>query len=656
MNIKDLTVSRRIAALIAGLCLAFLVNRAEAQQGLPSVTIMQAGSGEFERDLEAVMKLAGKKGEEQWPVIQAILPAFNQGIDPARPIRVDVIFGAQRDYRLSIPYINQKAILGNVAGFIGAKPRRVGTDLYLLKSPAFNGFLRDLKGQKYVIIAADRKNLPPNFNPLPDIQPLIAAGYDMAALVKNTAQGRNDRVKAIDDLRKELLDALKKTDDETDEQFEIRRVGLIHQLKELERLFADSENLVLGWTTDAPKKEGRLALELTALADTDLAASVSELGAKASLFSAIEKSDDAIFFGRINHSLDGMRKKHISEMLKLLEGECVTRFSSSDKVEDANKEAAQDAVKQFYAMLEAGNQMGVIDGFVDIAENNEGRSIVGAIRSADGNAAADVLAALKSAGWEVELAETPEADSSESEEAEKDVPESTSDDNADSAPAADSEDATDEEKKPEQSEASQEESSEASEESTKEEESAKEATSPSDESPTKEAQEDTSSELAIHTLKIPASRDGDLANLFGADAKLLVVTTADAVYYATGAGAEERIRQAVAATGVDETKNDGTFLETWTKVGPWIDYLKGRRERREEGQDLSKLSEEEKKAREERIELRDMAINAFAAGNDTIHTKMQSDQKKVTGLTTFAEGILRFVGTAISDFAASKLQ
>ena len=71
---------------------------------------------------------------------------------------------------------------------------------------------------------------------------------------------------------------------------------------------------------------------------------------------------------------------------------------------------------------------------------------------------------------------------------------------------------------------------------------------------------------------------------------------------------------------------------------------------------MSKLTKEEQSARKERAEIRDMAIKAFAQGQDTIHMQLKSDQKKVTGLTTYAEGILRFVGRAIADVAATKLQ
>ena len=55
-------------------------------------------------------------------------------------------------------------------------------------------------------------------------------------------------------------------------------------------------------------------------------------------------------------------------------------------------------------MLKAGSVMGVFDGFADIDYGDDGRSIVGTIRAADGTKINGVLASLKTAGWDVELA------------------------------------------------------------------------------------------------------------------------------------------------------------------------------------------------------------------------------------------------------------
>ena len=636
MNSKELTMRRTIVALLSVVFLSGFVRPVAAQKTIPTVTIMLSGTGELESDLEAIMKMGGKASEEQWPIIQAILPAFTAGIDPAKPIRVDIIFGKERDYRISIPYLKDKDLLANIQGFIGGKPRRIGTGLYALNAPAFTGFLRDNTKIKYMIIAADRDNIPANFDPVPDLQPLLAAGYDMAASVKNTADGVEDRKKAIDDLRKELLGGLKKTAEETDLEFKIRQVGLVHQLEELERLFADSESLVIGWTTDAVKKEARMDLELVALPDSTLEKSIVEVAAKPSLFSSAAKSEQSMFFGRVNHALDEMRKAHLAEMLGLLNEQAIVQVETSESIAADKKGAAKDGATAFFDMLKEGSVMGVFDGFMDVQYGEKGRSIVGTIRAADGAKIDGVLASLKEAGWDVELAgAVPAAEEASAEK--KDVKEESAAEKADA------------EVKPEGDAAKK-----ATEETSEEKDAVDPAAKP--EEKTSPADAPKKSELAIHKVKVPAIGESDFQNLFGEDVTLLVTGTANGVYYSAGPGAEDLLRKVVAESGEDAAKNDGTFVEIWAKLGPWLEYLKERRERREAGEDLSKLTKEEQMARKERAEFRDMAIKAFSEGQDTIHMQLKSQEKKVTGLTTFAEGILRFVGRAIGNVAETKLQ
>ena len=68
---------RTIVALLSAVCLFGAVRPAAAENTVPTVTIMLSSTGELESDIEAIMKMGGKEAEEQWPIIQAILPAFN---------------------------------------------------------------------------------------------------------------------------------------------------------------------------------------------------------------------------------------------------------------------------------------------------------------------------------------------------------------------------------------------------------------------------------------------------------------------------------------------------------------------------------------------------------------------------------------------------
>ena len=112
-----------------------------------------------------------------------------------------------------------------------------------------------------------------------------------------------------------------------------------------------------------------------------------------------------MFFGRVNHSLDKMRKAHLDEMLTLLTSQSIAEIDASYKVAADHKDASKDAATAFFEMLKAGSVMGVFDGFADIDHGEQGRSIVGTIRAADGTKINGILTSLKAAGWDIELAE-----------------------------------------------------------------------------------------------------------------------------------------------------------------------------------------------------------------------------------------------------------
>jgi len=605
-------VRRTLFAILSVTVLLGCLPFSSADDGLPTVKIMQAGADRLSDDIKFVMELSGSRGVKQWPNVRDVLPAFLGGVDGKKPMRIDVIFGEKREYRLSIPVADWKDFHANVAGFVGAKGRKIKTGLYFYRGAAYTGYLRELTKIGYAAISEDQAKVPADLLPLVEIQALIDAGYDLAATVTNTEMGADARRKAIVDLQKEALDSLKKLPGESDEDLEIRRVGIVHQMQELERLFADSKELTLGWTTDAEKKEGRLNLELVALENSDLEKSIQQLGMKPSLFSGIKRGEQTTFFGHINHPLDEMRQKHLTEMLGLLEARAIAEIAVNDLVAAENKDATTTATKQFFKMLHAGTAMGVFDGFVDVTEADGARNVAGGIRAADGHAAVEVLASLKAAGWDVEIdiVQAPVAPAETGTEAtDKDA------ENADATPADD------------------------------------------DKAPADAVTDAKPAAVRFHRVTIPKAGQADFTQLFGADSVMHVATTSDAIYYASGSNGLERVKASMAAAaGATPADDDGTFLETWAKLGPWIDYLKGRRERREADLDLSKLTKEEKAEREERIEMRDSAISAFAKGQDAIHMKLQRKDQKVTGLTVFGEGILRFVGSQIADFSEKTLQ
>jgi hypothetical protein len=557
---------------------AFSIPARDAQaQGFPSVSLMVKSTKEVENDLEFIVKLAGPKGAAQWPNIKAIMPAFLGGIDSSKPIRVDFVFVNGMDIRYVIPVAagGERSLIANIGGFAGAKrPKRLKKGYYRIDGPAFEGVVRILGA--YAIISSNPKLVPAGFaGPLVPIQPLIKADYDVGAIVKNTAEGAANRKKVMDDLRKEVNGTLKQRDDESEKEYELRAIALVQQIDELERIFVESDQLAFGWTTDVEKKEGRLHLELTALAKTDLEKSIEELASKPSLFAAIGRSENTIFFGRINHALDQMRQDNIQELLKLLQAQAEAKLNESANINDEDKDALREAAAIYFNILSAGTKMGAIDGFVN-AELIEGkRAVTGGIRLAD---SADALKLLQALG----MTDTQIAMNAVKLE----------------------------------------------------------------------------SGLDLHRVTFGEDHGNDLRDLFGATDFLVGFPSKDVVLYASGDEADKRIEAAVTALNGEQPENDGTFLETWARVGAWVQILKDRRVRIEKDQKLDpeKMTAEDRTKWEEDVELREEALKAFATQGDTIHTKLQRKDNKVVGVTVFAEDLLKFVGLQIAKFSEKSLQ
>jgi hypothetical protein len=585
--------------------------QAPAQNGLPSVTIMHAGVNQLDKDLAYLLKLAGPAAALQLPVIRGIIPAFTDGVDLKRAITVDIILGNPRDYRVSLPIANLNDLLKNIAGFAGAKGVPVGRNKWVFRGGRAFAGVAIVVGD-YLVLANNAANIPRGFSPLVAINRLKK--YHMAASVTNTAAGAKDRKGVIDAIRDELEEATTRLPNETNDQFELRKLAQNHRIDELERLFVDAEELVLGWTTNYEKKEGRLDLELSALPGTQLAADIAGLGNDPSLFSSIVRAKNSTVFGRLNHALDQMRQGNITQFLGLIEKQVLKRIANAKNVEDANKPSAADALQKFIGMLQDGNsKVGRIDGFLEITEGKDGRTLVGGIRAHCGTKVEDVLKALQAAGWDVKL-NTDESG---------DAPTTVGD------PPPPGEAAADEN---------------IEEEATEDDEDAPKQPCPPVE------------KIRFHEVKIPANREFDFPAVFGTDT-MLIAAGNEVVYYAVGNGAEAGIRKAIEATGEDLEKEDGTFFEVWYRIAPWIKWGQERAARLGPDPDLT---EKEKQAEAERVALGKRALAVFGGGLDSIYTKLQvkkdDDRKIVVGFSTFADGLLRFVGSEVAKAAKDKLQ
>ena len=94
-------ISLRLAIAAAVLLSAVSVR---AQDYVPRISSTLKTSNEAIADLEWVLNLTSPEERKQWPTLKDYLDIFLIGVDPARPLRSDVIMGAKVDrYIMSIP-------------------------------------------------------------------------------------------------------------------------------------------------------------------------------------------------------------------------------------------------------------------------------------------------------------------------------------------------------------------------------------------------------------------------------------------------------------------------------------------------------------------------------------------------------------------------
>ena len=83
-----LALTAALLAIVAPLC---------AQDHTPRISATLKSSNELLADLEWVLKLTSPEEQKQWPVLKDYLDIFLIGVDPARPLRTDVVMGAKID-------------------------------------------------------------------------------------------------------------------------------------------------------------------------------------------------------------------------------------------------------------------------------------------------------------------------------------------------------------------------------------------------------------------------------------------------------------------------------------------------------------------------------------------------------------------------------
>lgn len=401
--------------LLLAFTATFLMVRSAVAQPEARIQFVQTGVDALKADLMYLVELSPTPAlKKQWKeTLEPLLDSFAEGLEPTKPIRVDVIIGKDIGYEIHFPIqkLDGKAgFVPNIIGF-GFNVKKLGPDLYSVTQAGGRGtqsknamFMRHVNG--YASIGATQAAVPANMaNPITDpakgVQPLIDRNFDVIASLKNssTAADLAGRRKNFQELRKQIEAGLafKRNEDKND--FALRKLTLVQNLDEAERFVVETDELVIGWSTHIADKtpgRGRADFSILALPDTDLAKSTEVLASKSSYFANVELSKNGAVSGKLNFAVDPLRVTHLKEFYTVIRPVLELRIDKRDSLKTAaQKKAAKQAAGLLIDIMEEGLSLSTADLFLDLrtAGDNKHTLICGA-RTANGKKADELLKLL----------------------------------------------------------------------------------------------------------------------------------------------------------------------------------------------------------------------------------------------------------------------
>lgn len=527
---------------------------AQAKKSVP-INVVFAGVDRLYEDLDYVFDLA--KEPDHLKTLKETLDVFFGGMDNAKPAVIQVyVRSGKFNLVLHAPTANAGVFRTNVRA-LGVIPKRIGVGLFAVTG-LFKGFLKEVNGapqqDSTTIIAEDRADLTPLGLFVQVKKKLDPQDYDFVASIINTADLQKDRENAVELVRKQVVDVLKKTKDETDAQHALRKLTIDQQVTEIKQIYGEAELISAVGNVSKKDKHALLASELKALPGTSLAEGISLLGKDASYFANIPLGKKEALSGMINFKLDAMRQKHLLNFLKQVRPLVHKEIEEADASSPDLKTFAGPATDIIFDVFEQSTTNGVLDGFVDVKVNADKlHTMVGGTKG-DGAVVKKGLLKLK-------------------------------------------------------------------------------------EKVTVEMDYAKIGEVSLHKVTLPKDMP-ELHEIFGKDSFLIVGTGTNAIWYATGSGAEAALKAAIADIEKPAAEKSNVIASLHAKTAIWFKLFDALRLKTKKGNP----------------DARKEAIATLEQGDDTFDYKLELDKETLKSSLILNEGMLRYFGKVGAKFVKENLQ
>ncbi|MCR9198887.1 MAG: hypothetical protein NXI04_09605 [Planctomycetaceae bacterium] len=378
-SIKTLVLSTVLTIVLS-------TSASAQQEHHPKITIGHAGIGTLKEDLTYLLSLTTPAEQKQLVNLIDFIDLLMFGVDPDRPIRVDILSGTSPPtYVIWGPY----QVLANLrddnlsAQF---QMRRDSKDLHRLlgQDP---GWFRVLPRLKYGILILAQNEGDMNLlkqiilklvDPAPEITPLLINSANLGMSIVNDAIGADDmdkRRNSFGEFRSNKQDALQKRPTESATEFALRKALVANQIDELERLLVEAKEASMKTFLDRKTGSARIMFSAEAIAETSLAGSIALFGQKPDAFDSVKPLADTVLSLRGNHPIDELRQKHALTFIDLMQKDAAARIAADSKLTPDQKTASQGVFDGIMEVAADGIKSGNVNGFLESIVNGDGEFV-----------------------------------------------------------------------------------------------------------------------------------------------------------------------------------------------------------------------------------------------------------------------------------------
>lgn len=326
----------------------------------PVVVVTISGYDQLKSDIDFLGKLGGTA--EASKQLEGLLVFMTQGqglvgLDKTKPIGAALLTdesGLQFPALGFVPVTNLKKLLDALSGLIGEADDE-GEGVYKIETNAASVYLKERNGWAYLSNKSDAlENLPKD--PLKILT--LAKDYDLSvrAFVQNVPESLRDF--AMDQIKTGMQAGLKRDEDESDEDFALRKKLAESQIEQFNAVLHELDQITLGWNIDAQGSRSYIDLEMTAVAGSKTAGDMVALGKAppSKLAGFLFPKAMATFHANSAMSKDDVEQ--ITAMLPTLQQAAQKQIDKNDDLSDKDKETIEGMLDDFMEILEASAEKG----------------------------------------------------------------------------------------------------------------------------------------------------------------------------------------------------------------------------------------------------------------------------------------------------------